>query len=94
MKLDKERGAEDIYNFGMTMQFFGSILQCMIATSLMYNYQEHETAPNRFFICCAIVGLSILIAAFMYPRFCEERASEDEHQDHGQHHDHSFGEKI
>jgi len=26
MKLDKERGAEDIANFNMTMQFLGSIL--------------------------------------------------------------------
>ena len=59
----------------------------------MWNYEELETSPNRYFICCALVGLSILIVAFIYPKYCEERASEDHHEDHGHHH-HSLKEKL
>jgi len=63
----------------------------------MYNNEEHETRPNHYFIFSALAGLSIMIVAFLYPKYCEERAVEHPHENHGhhEHHEHhSFGEKV
>jgi len=68
MKLDPERGAEDLKTFSRLCQFFGAIIYCIIGGAV---YEYTPRGPQNFYWFSFIVGVAILGSAFFYPSSCE-----------------------
>lgn len=62
MKLDPERGAEDLKTFSRLCQFFGAIIYCIIGGAV---YEYTPRGPQNFYWFSFIVGVAILGSAFI-----------------------------
>lgn len=71
MKLDPERGAEDLETFGLFCMAIGSVFYCIIDGSIISRPEAYvgdgHPEPLIYFYFCAFIAILIFIAGFFYP---------------------------
>ncbi len=70
MKLDLERGAEDLETFGFFCRTLGSIIFAILGGFLI-GYYEHPH-PKLYFVISGGMGILIMVSALIYPKSSEE----------------------
>ena len=69
MKLDLERGSEDLETFMFACRTIGSVMYSIVGGYLIGIYAHPH--PRLYFVISAIMGIFILIAALIYPKSSE-----------------------
>ena len=80
MKIDPNRGSEDIKTMGVVFSAIGSVIFCVIGGLFMTGVEGEENHPLNYFISSAVVAALIFFAALIYPNSSESpQESHDSH---------------
>jgi hypothetical protein len=98
MRLDPERGAEDLETFGKMCQAFGSIIFCVVGGAISSPiWGEKLPHPRDYFYIQALIAALILWRGLVYPKASEKHGMHG-HSDsstvHSQVHEKSLKEKF
>lgn len=98
MRLDPERGAEDLETFGKMCQAFGSIIFCVVGGAISSPiWGEKLPHPRDYFYIQALIAALILWRGLVYPKASEKHGMHG-HSDsstvHPQVHEKSLKEKF